>query len=608
MATDSQTETEAEMNSGTERTEDGGTESEGEAETADPWDVEVLRDLLPDLGSEGTRAAICAIRNPDASALQIAVKCGLSSNYTVYNALRRLLVDAGDDRADVANTYEVRGGNRDAESYGELTEKQTAVIDFAAEHPTFVADHQYGDVSQAIQEKMDVTVGETYVGKVLRKYREILHRRRAQVASEDETEPDLDDLASDLTVRETLAAAGYDLPAENLDEMPEVESDSSYGSPQNTAPGNAEQAAAEFKRASEVAGEESNPGATTFFDEAWLEQHSPRPGAENAVRLPDDAEDEDVKQNTPYWAYVNNIERYGVFVSLTDPPHGNDVSGLVKEEQLYGTPDQCERGDPMIVELDYRSAKGLSFTDWRHAHPDQMASQTATDEAESEAEAEATDHEQDGPEQPATADRLERQSERDEPTAEERVAALERAVDTLREDAVLASEVREFADEVEDRLETVERSMQNSFKAETQEQAEQNAERLATLQEAVNALGEEVEQATSLDDTLGRVQRDLHRLEAEGATVDSYSFQQQDGTVTVHLQADLGQPHAGEPMPKCYQCGAALGELWRDAQEMAKEDRTAPAACTHCGENPLPPVGGQQATTDPDDEDHEDLL
>lgn len=598
-------------------TEDDSTDSEN----SDPWDVQALRGLVPNsLGSEGQRAAVCAIRNPDASAVQIAEKCGLASSYTVSNALRSLLVGTVDQEpgAGGKEMYELRDGARKAEQYAELTEKQAAVIDFAAEHPEFMDERSYGEVSQAIHEKEGVGVGETYVGRVLRQYDEILHRRRAQAAAEGDSEAALEDVTTDLTVREMLEAAGYDLPSENLDEMPEVDVDIPEGGQATLE--DAEQAEAEFEQASEVADEDEDT-SSTFLGDGWVKKHTPRPGARNAVRLPEDAEDEDVKQNTLYWAYVNGVAQYGVFVSLTNPAYGDDVSGLVKEERLYGTKAEYERGDPMVVELDHRNRKGLSLTDWRHAHPDKMGAQEGVDGADSEAEAaeaEGTDAEQD--------------AEDAVRTAEERVQALERAVDTLREDAVFASEVAEFADGVDDHLadlnediealetrlaevdeqvqeqlgafrdEMKEREdrvadlLQNSIKAETQEQAEQNAQTLATLQEAVNALGEQVEQATGHGGALGRVLEDVQRLQGQDATVASYSYQRQDGTVTVHLQADLGADEQAdaERVPECYECGAPLGEDWRDANAVAEQHGTQPAACPQCGGNPLPPVGGQQ--------------
>jgi len=608
----------------TEHTEDGSTDSEN----SDPWDVQRLRRIVPKgLGSDGQRAIICAIRNPDARPTQITEKCGLSSSYIVTYALRSLLVgvvdpDAGESAKEMA---ELRGDTREAEQYDELTEKQRAVIDFAAEHPEFVDERSYGEISQAVREKEGVPVGETYVGKVLRQYSEILHRRRAQAAAEDDSEAALEDVATDLTVREMLEAAGFDLPDENLDDMPQVRRGRSEGKGESGGEsggatlGEAEQAEAEFEQASEMA--DGKPGSSAFLDDGWVEQHAPRPGAQNAVRLPEDAGDEAVTQNTPYWAYVNGVAKYGVFVSLTNPAYGDDVSGLVKEERLYGTAAEYERGDPLVVELDHRSAEGLSFTDYRHAHPDAMGAQEAADGADSEVEAEVAEGTDDG-------------QGRDEAprTAEERVAALERAVETLREDAVTAREANEFADEVDEHLadlnqdiETLETRLaevdeqvqeqlgafrdemqereervadllQNSITADTQEQAKQNAQRLATLQEAVNALGDQVEQATGHGGALGRVIEDVQRLQRQEAPVASYSFQRQDGTVTVHLQADLGEAEQGDAkqVPECAECGAPLGEEWRTANEKAREHGTVPAACTHCGGNPLPPVGGRQ--------------
>jgi chromosome segregation ATPase len=275
----------------------------------------------------------------------------------------------------------------------------------------------------------------------------------------------------------------------------------------------------------------------------------------------------------------------------------------------------------MIVELDHRNARGLSFLDWRHAHPDETQAQAAADSADSEAEqsaAEGTDSDQDAEDAPRTA--------------EERVAALERAVDSIQDEAVFASEVGEFADKVDghladlnediealetrlaevdeqvqeqlgafrdemkDREGRVADMLQNSVKADTQAQADQNAERLATLQEAVNALGEQVEAATGHDGALGRVAADVQRLQGQDATVASYRYQQEGRTVTVHLQADLGMDRQAdaERVPECNECGTPLGEKWKDANEKARKHDRVPAACPHCGGNPLPPVGGQQ--------------
>jgi len=202
----------------TEHTEDASTDTEN-----DPYGVEVLRELLPSrLGGEGTRAAICAIRNPDANAAQIAAKTGLASTYTVGNALRSLLLgEAPDYQATANQVHERRGGIRDAESYSELTEKQQAVVDFAAKHPEFVDERTYAEVAEAIHEQEGSSVSETHVGGVLRKYREVMHQRRAQVAAEDGSEGEVEQATQDMTVREVLEAAGYDLPGENLDSMPD---------------------------------------------------------------------------------------------------------------------------------------------------------------------------------------------------------------------------------------------------------------------------------------------------------------------------------------------------------------------------------------------------
>lgn len=547
----------------TDTPEDGGTDSEN-----DPWGVEVLRDLVPSsLGSEGSRAAVCAIRNPDANAVQIAEKCGLASSYTVGNALRSLLVGTTDQQpgAGGAEMMELRGSAREAETYAELTEKQRAVIDFAAEHPEFVEDRTYGDVSQAIHEKEGVAVGETYVGRVLRDYPEILHRQRALAAEGGEADADLEAVTTDLTVREMLEAAGYDLPDENLDSMPEVEVDIEGDGRQATL-GEAQQAEAEFQQASDVeqqgdsgqAGEDV--GSATWLSDEWLEQQDV-PGAGQANRLPDTAEDEDVKQNTPYWAYVNGTRGYGVFVSLTNPATPqDDVSGLVHDERLYGSPSEYERGQPLVVELEARNPQGLGFTDWRISHPDEAEQQGDSEGEQAEAQAaEAEDEQQEQQDVPdertlEAAPDSEMLAALDERVAnqQQQMEVLASRIDTLREDAVFASEVGEFATEVEDRLDDLREAVdtvetaQSGTVADALEVAENEAEarerleqRVDSLQEMVNGLGEQVQRATDASGSLGRAQRALQRLEGDGAEVQAYEYSEQDGTVTLHVEAAL---------------------------------------------------------------------
>lgn len=50
-----------------------------------------------------------------------------------------------------------------------------------------------------------------------------------------------------------------------------------------------------------------------------------------------------------------------------------------------------------------------------------------------------------------------------------------------------------------------------------------------------------------------------------------------------------------EEKPICYNCGKTLGEDWRHRDKHAKKEGEHPADCPNCGENPLPPVGGEAA-------------
>jgi hypothetical protein len=47
--------------------------------------------------------------------------------------------------------------------------------------------------------------------------------------------------------------------------------------------------------------------------------------------------------------------------------------------------------------------------------------------------------------------------------------------------------------------------------------------------------------------------------------------------------------------PVCSNCGETLGEDWRHRDKHAKKAGEHPADCPNCGENPLPPVGGESA-------------
>ncbi len=518
--------------------------TENGSDSTDPYDPGALRKLVPGtLGSEGTRALVCAIRNPDATTGQVAEKCGLGSTYTVENALRSAVQDADREAAQPHQVQERRGGEvRDADTYAELTDKQQAVVDMYAEAPEWCDEHTYSDIAQVIQERDGVVVNETYVGQVQRKYREILHRQRALAASDDEADVALEDALSEMTMREVLEAAGFDLPEGNLDSMPVPDTEQ-----EQATLGDAREADAEFEKASEVADSEGSEGSEhTPLSEAWREAHSGVPGADQAQRLPDSADDEDVG-GSPYWAYVNGIVQYGVFVSLTNPPTPqDDVSGLVKDERLHGSPSHYERGQPLVVEFRQQNPQGLEFCDWRLKHPDE-ASDVQADEQEDEAEAEGSEQE-DAPDDSETTPEVAQSALPED--LEQRLAGLERAVGTLRENAVMASEVQEMAERVEATLDAMREeqaahedevwdTLENSVGREVKEQAEDASERVQKLQQVVNSLAEQVEQATSTQGRLGRALQDVQRLQADDARVQAYEYSQQDGTVTLHLEATV---------------------------------------------------------------------
>ena len=88
------------------------------------------------------------------------------------------------------------------------------------------------------------------------------------------------------------------------------------------------------------------------------------PDGKAYVKLPSDAAKSDVEYDAQYWAWVNNVKNYGVFVSLdqdedTDDGGYSTVSGLVARNRLLlYTPDEFEQGDEVVVELAGRKADG----------------------------------------------------------------------------------------------------------------------------------------------------------------------------------------------------------------------------------------------------------
>lgn len=79
------------------------------------------------------------------------------------------------------------------------------------------------------------------------------------------------------------------------------------------------------------------------------------------VSLSNDAEDDDVRFGTRYYATVNNTKGYGFFVSLNEA--AKDVTGLVHKSDIPNlyTPDDFAPGDKVGVMLSERSSKGLNF-------------------------------------------------------------------------------------------------------------------------------------------------------------------------------------------------------------------------------------------------------
>lgn len=222
------------------------TTDESAEESADnntDFSIDAVRRRLPsDLTGKQQRVGICLLRNPDAPFTGIGNKCGVSST-TVLNALKGIINEHGLD-GDLGKVWSRRGGVRRADSYAELSDKQKAVVDWAARHPGTVEGLNNPEdsltsekVATAIEhdDRYDVALHSTYPNKVLKPadyehaggYQDLVPERRETLAAKGELGEEAEEEAVESLrtkpPRALLEAAGWDLPESNLDSLEEAE-------------------------------------------------------------------------------------------------------------------------------------------------------------------------------------------------------------------------------------------------------------------------------------------------------------------------------------------------------------------------------------------------
>ena len=221
------------------------TETETEEASTDNqrFEPNAIRSRLPG-GVDGKRQriAICLIRNPDASLTRVAATNNVSTT-TVFNTVKGLLHDGthgGHSHSGTAQAHERREGQRAAETYEELTDKQRSVVDWFARHPGALEsfkkkgkDTLTGErVATTISEdsRYDVTLTTTYPYKIVRgEYAALIPERRRWLAAHGELEDEDEEVQTSSLrgqgTRDLLANAGWDLPESNLDSLPTASED-----------------------------------------------------------------------------------------------------------------------------------------------------------------------------------------------------------------------------------------------------------------------------------------------------------------------------------------------------------------------------------------------
>ena len=316
------------------------------------FDPGEIRGRLPsNLSSRQERALIAAVRNPDAPVQELANATAVRPAH-VCHALDSLAcgVIGG---TNTGEWIESRGGARKADTYGELTEKQAAVVDALARNPKVedaigrMSNKELHAAVESVSDDMPA-MHYTYPADVADTYESLIGKRRQYLVESgeldlgtaaDEFEPTTDEDVPGVaeSPRGLLERSGFDLPDENLDSLAEV----------GEALTDEDRLDVAFERAADLSDERE---AET--DEGDDVARVPL-GEVRDVRAVDDYADGDVKLGTPYWATVNGTVDWGVWFTLAGDPHSvDDVSGVVPVELLepHGyEPRDFQQGDEAVV-------------------------------------------------------------------------------------------------------------------------------------------------------------------------------------------------------------------------------------------------------------------
>ena len=347
------------------------TETTDDEPTFEPADIR--RRLPTTLTDEQERALIAAIRNPDAPVSEVAQATAVDPN-RVRHALDSVAcgVLGADSRS--GEWLKARDGARDAETFAELTDRQAVVVDYLARNPSFAWQERAGrELLAAIQNADEGEAADapemhyTYPKTQAAKYESLIAERRAYLVEHEGLDlaadvPDVDDSALrpgeyDST-RELLDAAGYDLPAANLDSLTE----------QGEALDADERLDLAFRRASDLDDEDDPEGRTceacgAALDDLLVCPECPAVEVYGGVPVENHLDETRetfteaaVEKGVGYVGVVNAVEPYGVFVTIGgDRQDPEDVSGLMPERLV---PDRVDlrdysTGDPVRVVLNH---------------------------------------------------------------------------------------------------------------------------------------------------------------------------------------------------------------------------------------------------------------
>lgn len=339
-------------------------------ETTDTtFDPAAIRARLPStLTDEQERALIAAVRNPDAPIRDLARATAVEPR-RARHALDSVVCGVlGGEPQDGAWINE-REGTRKAETFGELTDRQKAVVDYLARNPGFPwAERSSRELLAAIEAADEGAAADappmhyTYPKSQAAEYASLIDERRAYLVEHrgldlDESAVEVDD--SGLrpggfdAPRDLLADAGYDLPDENLDSL--------------DADGEAldedERLGLAFKNANDLrdedAGRQCGPCGAALGDllvcpECPCPDVHGVPVEDHLGEVRDMFAEDDVEKGVAYVGVVNAVAAYGVFVTVGgDRKTPTDVSGLLPMRLAPDGVDllDYEAGDPVRVVL-----------------------------------------------------------------------------------------------------------------------------------------------------------------------------------------------------------------------------------------------------------------